>query len=98
MGWPPRIHGLDMAGFRDRLLSLVQQNAFAGREVTDMTSLIKSGLLDSLGLFNVALLVEEEVGDSVDLTDFDLAEEWDTVVAIEAFVRRYAASHGPRLS
>lgn len=50
------------------------------------TSLIRSGLLDSLALFNLALWVEREAGRPFDLTALDLSREWDTVAGIVGFV------------
>lgn len=50
------------------------------------TSLIRSGLLDSLGLMNLALRIEEEIGRGLDPTSVDLVRAWDTVAAIDAFI------------
>ena len=52
----------------------------------DSTSLITSGLLESLHLLELALLLEEEVGFSLDLTTLDLIKEWDTMESITIFV------------
>ena len=54
--------------------------------LTDETSLIKSGQLDSLGLFNVAAFIEREVGRKLDLASFDLPSEWDTVAGMLRFI------------
>lgn len=58
-------------------------------ELKEDTSLIKSGLLDSLSLFKLAAWVEQEIGGQVDLTTFNLIEEWDTIADILNFVERY---------
>lgn len=58
-------------------------------ELKEDTSLIKSGLLDSLSLFKLAAWVEQEIGGQVDLTAFNLIEEWDTIADILNFVERY---------
>ena len=58
-------------------------------ELKEDTSLIKSGLLDSLGLFKLATWVEQEIGGQVDLRTFNLIEEWDTITEILNFVERY---------
>lgn len=52
----------------------------------DSTSLITSGLLESLHLLELAVLLEEEVGFPLDLTTLDLIEEWDTMDKITIFV------------
>ena len=53
------------------------------------TPLIKSGILDSLSLFKLAAWVEQNVGIQVDLREFNLIEEWDTIADILNFVERY---------
>jgi len=63
--------------------------------LTPQSSLIKSGLLDSLALFNLALWVEAEIGAPIDLATIELAECWDTAAAIAVFIaaeRRRAKS------
>jgi hypothetical protein len=60
-------------------------NAFNER-----TSLIRSGLLNSLALFNIANWIEEQVPPSVDLTSFDVSKEWDTVEDILKFVQKHS--------
>jgi acyl carrier protein len=73
---------------RARLLTVIQA-AVPGfpNELTDGEPLLQSGLLDSLGLFNVAIFVEAELGQPVDLGSFDLATDWNTLGGILAFVR-----------
>ena len=51
------------------------------------TPLIQSGLLDSLALFNVAMWVEEQMGDPIDVTTVDLPTEWNTVAGIISFIQ-----------
>jgi len=58
------------------------------------TSLIKSGLFDSLALLNVALWIEQEIGRPVDPSTFDLSKEWDTIDDILNFVERHRANDG----
>jgi acyl carrier protein len=73
---------------RDELLA-----AMAGWDLPfepeDDTSLIGSGLFDSLALYNLALWVEEKTGAPVDPTQFELARDWDTVAGIVSFVERH---------
>ena len=54
------------------------------------TSLIRSGLLDSSALFELALWVEDRIAVGLDLTSFDLADEWDTLAKLERFIERHA--------
>ena len=56
------------------------------------TSLIRSGLLDSMALFNLALWVEERVTPGLDLTAFDLPTEWDTARLLRAFLDRHGTA------
>jgi acyl carrier protein len=55
-------------------------------ELTETTSLIRSGLIDSQGLLNMALFVEREIGHPVDLTTIDLVSEWDTIADVIRFI------------
>ncbi len=55
-------------------------------EISEQTSLIHSGLLDSLALLTLAEWIEQEVGSPVDPTTFDLVAEWDTVARIVNFI------------
>ena len=55
-------------------------------ELTDSTSLIRSGLVDSMRLLEVALFVEREVGCRVDLSTIDPEQDWDTMEAILQFI------------
>ena len=56
-------------------------------KIDDNTTLITSGLLESLHLLELALLVEEEVRVPLDLTTLDFAKEWDTIDRILNFVK-----------
>jgi acyl carrier protein len=58
----------------------------------DDTSLIRSGLLDSLTLFNLASWIEEQIGAPVEPSGSNLVEEWDTVTDILRFVERRGRS------
>jgi acyl carrier protein len=75
---------------RQDLLHTLRQNVpLLPADVTDSTSLIRSGVLDSAGLFHVALWVEQQVGGTFDVTRYDLAAEWDTMADIVSFVERH---------
>jgi len=52
------------------------------------TSLVRSGILDSLALFRLILWIEEQVGKPVDPTTIDLASELDTIHDVVRFVER----------
>lgn len=52
------------------------------------TPLLSSGRLDSTGLFQLLLWIEEKVGRPVDATVIDMAGEWDSVDAVVAWVER----------
>lgn len=74
---------------KQRLIAVIEAGEFERNEpLADDVSLIKSGRLDSLGLFSVALFIEREIGHRIDLTAFDLAAEWDTIGEIIDFIQR----------
>ena len=74
---------------RERLVAVIEAGDFERNgKLADDASLIKSGRLDSLGLFSVALFIEREIGHKLDITSFDLAAEWDTVREILDFIQR----------
>lgn len=60
------------------------------RPLDDDASLIRAGLLDSTALFEIVLWMEDRVAPGLDLTAFDLAEEWDTLAKLAAFAERHA--------
>jgi acyl carrier protein len=76
---------------RDELVRVIEASgARLPDDFDDQTSLIRSGLLDSTALFDIALWIEERVEPGFDLTAFDLAEEWDTLARLLTFVERHA--------
>lgn len=78
---------------RERLVAfLAGLNGGLRSELTADTSLLKSGLYDSSAIVNLAEWIQNEVGPGVDLLQFDLAKEWETVADIERFVRQHRAS------
>ena len=56
--------------------------------LTPETSLISSGLLDSLALFNLALWIEQAIGVPIDLSALPIADVWDTPTAIATFIQK----------
>lgn len=82
-----------MQSLRDKLIAVLEaSDVDRDGELREDSSLIKSGKLDSLGLFNLALFIESEVGHKVDITAFDLATEWNTVNDILNFIAKLQAS------
>jgi acyl carrier protein len=80
--------------FRKKLIDFIDAKIkYSGKSIpgnyNDNTPLITSGLLESLYLLELALLVEEEVGSTFDLTILDFTIEWDTVNGILEFVQKY---------
>jgi acyl carrier protein len=78
---------------REKLIEVIEASDedLVGK-LKDETSLIKSGMLDSLALFNVALFIERQIGYKVDITAFDPAKEWDTIAHILKFISKLRAS------
>ena len=78
---------------RDKLVAVLEASDVGlDGELKEETSLIQSGKLDSLGLFNLALFIERESGRLVDITAFDLAKEWDTITDILDFIAKLRSS------
>ena len=80
--------------FRKKLIDFIDAKIkYSGKSIPgnydDNTPLITSGLLESLHLLELALLVEEEVGSTFDLTILDFTIEWDTINGILDFVQNY---------
>lgn len=56
--------------------------------LSDDTSLIRSGLFDSLALFNLALWIETQIGAPINPAALDLSREWDTIADILRYIER----------
>jgi acyl carrier protein len=77
---------------RDDLIVLVEGwNLSLPAKWDGETSLVRSGILDSLALYRLILWIEEQIGKPVDPTKFDLAEELDTIGDIVHFVEKNRA-------
>lgn len=75
---------------RDELVRVIEEGgAMLPGDLDDHTSLIRSGILDSTALFELALWIEDRVAPGLDLTAFDLAEEWDTLAKMRRFIERH---------
>ena len=57
----------------------------------DDTSLIRSGVLDSVALFQLVLWLEEKLGKPVNPAEYDLIAEWDTIDDILGFIEKQRA-------
>ena len=73
-----------MAQREDLLRTIAARNLPVS--VADDTPLIRSGLLDSLALFNLVLWVEEQTGQPLDPTTVDIRHDLDCVASILRFV------------
>jgi acyl carrier protein len=56
-------------------------------EIDEDTRLFELGGLESLSLMRLAQWIEAEVGGDLDLTSFNVMEEWRTPGAIVAFIK-----------
>ncbi len=75
---------------RAELLQLIRENIPAlEQELTDETSLIQSGLLDSLSLFHLAMWIESKTNVPLNPSSMDPSTEWDTVERILQFVKNH---------
>jgi acyl carrier protein len=75
---------------RGQLLDLLKNgNMDLPSDLGDDTPLISEGLVDSLGLFNLALWIETQTSTPINLTSIDPSVEWDTIVNILAFVEKH---------
>lgn len=52
----------------------------------DHASLIQSGALDSVALFNLSMWIESQVGSAIDPSQVDVARAWDSIDAIVRFI------------
>lgn len=76
---------------REQLLKLLRNGGDTDlpSDLGDDTPLISEGLLDSLGLFNLAVWIETQTNTPLDLTSIDPSSEWDTIADILAFVEKH---------
>jgi len=76
---------------RDALIRLILELLEEAEKTLDGplesgTSLVESGLLDSLSLLEVAGWVSDELGGELDIESIDIRSEWDTIDAILEYV------------
>lgn len=58
-------------------------------ELRDDTSLIRSGVLDSVALLNLVLWIEEQTGRPIDPTRINFRTQLDTVTSILGYVESH---------
>jgi acyl carrier protein len=78
-----------MMGIEDRLRAFIVdelRNGWVPAEVTDDLPLIRSGVVDSMGLFELVAMLEREFG--IEVHDDELVlDHFETVSTVAAFVR-----------
>ena len=80
---------------RDQLIDLINGNDMGlGRELKDDTSLIESGRIDSLALFNLVSWIEGKIDSELDITAINVSKEWDTIADILNFLEKHQNQGG----
>lgn len=75
---------------RDRLNTFIQQKNLNNlRDLRPDQSLIESGRIDSLALFQLVLWIERETGSHIDLSNVDVRNELDTLDHIVGYVEKH---------
>ncbi len=74
-----------MTSLRDDLIEFLAGSA-PGANLSDDTSLIRSGRLDSSALFSLILWIEERAGAPVDVVRVNVRTELDTVEDIVRYI------------
>ena len=87
-----------MESLRNELLGLLPNwGAKVDGSGTNEASLIASGRIDSVGLFELLLWIEEKTGAPIDPAAVDWRREWDTVTGILHYIEQHrngTGSHG----
>jgi len=76
---------------RDDLVMFLRRLRPAVADWPDEAVLVGSGMVDSLGLMELALWVEGRLGAPLDPVSFDLATEWRTVGGVVRFLEQRRA-------
>lgn len=75
---------------RDQLIELIDGSGMEpSQALKDDTSLITSGLIDSMGLFNLVVWIEGKIDSKIDFTEIDVSKELDTIADILIFVEKH---------
>jgi acyl carrier protein len=81
---------------RHELHALIRSwNPALSSDVDDHSSLIGSGIIDSLALFNLILWIEAKSGRTIDPAAVNVTRDWDTVAAILQYLDQ--SPHGDRV-
>ena len=78
-------------GLRELIVAALKERGESSADLNDTSSLIRSGLLDSLALLQVAIWIEKQTSTRIDLRSLDMREEWDSIRDICAYVDKRAA-------
>jgi acyl carrier protein len=83
-----------MKSLHDRLVEFIEEAGvdLDGQPLKEDTSLIRSGLFDSLALLHLVTWIGEECDLEVDQTRFDPSQEWDTIADILRFIEKHKGS------
>lgn len=81
---------------RDELAGLIKTWSSVPLSLEDDTSLIGSGVLDSLALFNLILWIEQKTGRSIEPTSVNPVAEWDSITRILQYVQDSTVIEQPR--
>ena len=86
-----------MESIRKELLELLPNwGAKLPPHEVDGASLIASGRIDSVGLFELLLWIEEKTGTAIDPGAVDWRREWDTLTGILDYIEQHRKGSGPR--
>jgi len=81
-----------VSALHDDLMSTVASwNLALDEPLKRDTELISSGILDSLGLFQLLMWIEGKVGHPIDATTVDMLVVWNTVDAVVAYIEQEQA-------
>jgi acyl carrier protein len=75
------------------LLEYLRSHEFESQQDIQVdTPLLDSAILDSLGLFKLALWIEAESGSPIEFEEMDAVREWNTVKLVARFIRQRQGS------
>lgn len=74
-------------GLSGRLLAALREGGVEAADLDPDAPLVSSGRVDSLGLFQLILWIESEIGRPVDAPSLSLGQQLDSIRDILAWVR-----------
>ena len=74
-----------------RIVAVLEERGESTESLTETTSLVRDGLLDSLALLQVAMWIEKETATRIDLRKLDMRKDWDCIADICAYIENLAA-------